>query len=89
MKFNPIKRILYTDKGDIIKKLDCPYKVHFSEPVTDAAPVDEHTCHICNGQIIDVKNYQESDLVKLSSNGSNVCFKIDTASPDLRIVYIQ
>jgi hypothetical protein len=87
MKFNPIKRILYTDKGEIIKKLNCPYKVAFSEPAIDSSN-DEHTCDICNGQIIDTNGYEDEALLQLSKN-INLCFKVDATQPNLRIVYIQ
>jgi hypothetical protein len=88
MKYNPIKRILYTDKGEIIRKLDCPYKVAFSEPVTDLPANDEHICSICNGEIIDTTGYEDEALLKLSKT-VNLCFKVDASQPNLRIVYIQ
>jgi hypothetical protein len=86
MKFNPIKRILYTDKGEIIKKLNCPYKVGFAE-TTAVAVEDEHICSICNGIIVDTYGIEDEALLQLSKT-ANLCFKVDTAQPNLRVIYI-
>jgi hypothetical protein len=87
MKFNPIKRILYTDKGEIIRKLDCPYKVTLTESISDASD-SEHVCEICNGEIVDITRYDDEGLLQLSKK-TNLCFKVDSAQPNLRMVYIQ
>lgn len=87
MKFNPIKRILYTDKGEIIRKLDCPYKVTFSNALTPTAHGD-HICDICHGEIIDTNSYEDEALLQLGKN-MNLCFKVDAAQSNLRIVYIN
>ena len=88
MKFNPIKRILYTDKGEVIKKLDCPYKVTFSEPTIDS-PVNEHICSICNGEIVDTNGYDDADLLRLMDKGHNLCFKVEPDQANVKIVYIN
>jgi hypothetical protein len=87
MKFNPIKRILYTDKGEIITKLDCPYKVTFSES-TEEAPEDDHICSICNGKIVDTYGIEDEALLEMSRS-TNLCFKVDETQPNLRMIYIQ
>lgn len=87
MKFNPIKRILYTDKGEIIRKLDCPYKVTFSDDVTPMVNGD-HICDICNGEIIDTNRYEDEALLQLGKNMS-LCFKVDATQANLRIIYIN
>jgi hypothetical protein len=86
MRFNPIKRILYTDKGEIIRKLNCPYKVDSME--TEAASSVGHICDICNGEIINTIEYEDEALLQLSKN-INLCFKVDATQPNLQIVYIQ
>jgi hypothetical protein len=87
MKFNPIKRILYTDKGEIIRKLDCPYKVTFSDGI-EHVPHGHDICDICNGEIIDTTGYEDEALLQLGKN-INLCFKVDAAQPNLRIIYIN
>ena len=87
MRFNPVKRILYTDKGEVIKKLDCPYKVTLSEAMLDS-PIADNVCDICNGEIVDTSSMNEEQLLTLSKH-SNVCFKIDPAQRNVNIVYIQ
>ena len=87
MKFNPIKRILYTDKGEVIRKLGCPYKVSFSEPVSDA-PNAGNICTICNGEIVETDGYDEASLLVLSQN-INLCFKVDAYQHNVHVVYIQ
>ena len=87
MKFNPVKRILYTDNGEIIGKLDCPYKASFIEPPLDA-PADDKICSICNKEIVDTKGYEDEVLLQLSKK-INLCLKVDSAQPNLRVLYIQ
>ena len=87
MKFNPIKRILYTDKGEVIRKLDCPYKVTFSDHLSHDAHGDD-VCDICNGQIVDTTGYEDEALLQLSKN-INLCLKVDASQPNLRIIYIN
>jgi hypothetical protein len=86
MKFNPIKRILYTDKGEIIGKLDCPYKVSFTEEPQVSA--DDNICSICNNEIVDTNGYDDEALLRLSKS-INLCLKVDSAQPNLRVLYIQ
>ncbi|MFN5848104.1 MAG: hypothetical protein ACK43K_06410 [Chitinophagales bacterium] len=31
MKFNPIKNELYTDSGELLKKLHCPYRMAWED----------------------------------------------------------
>jgi len=85
MKFNPIRRILYTDKGEIIGKLDCPYKVSFTE---SPEPVNDNICSICNKEIVDTNGYDDEALLQLSKS-INLCLKVDSAQPNLRVLYIQ
>lgn len=87
MKFNPIKRILYTDKGEIIRKLNCPYTVTVTEPVPHV-PQGDNICDICNGEIIDTTRFEDEALLQLSKN-TNLCFKVDASQPNLRIIYIN
>jgi hypothetical protein len=87
MKFNPIKRILYTDKGEIIRKLNCPYKVTFSDPISDA-PSGDHICDICNGEIVDTNGLEDEALLQLGK-AANLCFKVDPTQPNLKIIYVH
>ncbi len=84
MRFNPVKRILYTDKGEVIRKLDCPYRV--SLPENSCEPHSEHICDICNGEIIDTNAFDDDVLLQLGKNLS-LCFKVDATQPNLRLVY--
>jgi hypothetical protein len=88
MKFNPIKRILYTDKGEVITKLSCPYKVSFTGEVTSES-FSDHICDICNGEIVDTSSLGDDDLLTLAKTSSNLCIKIDPMQHNVRIVYIQ
>jgi hypothetical protein len=88
MKFNPIKRILYTDNGEVIKKLNCPYKVSFSAPVPHTS-LSGQTCDICNGTIVDTSTYADDDLLSIIRSNINVCFKIDPYQPNVKIVYVR
>jgi hypothetical protein len=87
MKFNPIRRILYTDKGEIIGKLDCPYKVSFTQ-ADPPLPANDNICSICNKEIVDTDGYDDEALLELSKT-INLCLKVDSAQPNLRVLYIQ
>lgn len=86
MRFNPIKRILYTDKGEMIRKLSCPFKVTVDE-IAPEPPSGDHICDICLGEIIDTEGFDDESLLQLSQR-SNVCFKVDATQPNIRIIYV-
>jgi hypothetical protein len=87
MKFNPIKRILYTDKGEVIRKLNCPYRVTIPEPDTHI-PQGDNICDICNCEIVDTTRFEDEALLQLSKN-MNLCFKVEASQPNVRVIYIN
>lgn len=88
MKFNPIKRTLYADNGDLITKLACPFKVDLPEGELLSTP-DKIRCDICNGEIVDTSGLNEEEIIKLTQTSSHLCLKIDPTQANVRIVYMR
>jgi hypothetical protein len=86
MKFNPIKRILYTDGGEVIKKLECPFTV--SDDSYSHTGSDEF-CHICNQPVVDTSKASDAELMRLASQHPGLCLKVDPAQQNLQIVYAR
>jgi hypothetical protein len=74
MRYNPIKKIVYTDSGQKIKELNCPELVQWNElkPTNDK----NRMCSLCQKSIIDTENLTDFELLNLVKQDQNTCFKV-------------
>ena len=75
MKFNPFTNNLYTDKGEFIKKLTCPFRMNWSElhPIKEGV----RNCNQCNHSIIDTAILKDYELLEMVRTNPNTCLKVD------------
>ena len=85
MKFNPITKKLFSDDGQLIKKVNCPYKMQWD----DLSPIDNEInikrCSICDHNIIDTANLNDVQLLNLVRENPKTCFKINFNQQNLKI----
>lgn len=87
MKFNPIKRILYTEEGQLIKKLDCPFTISAKEDSPKSGTQYYTLCKICSQQLIDTSTWSDAELLEYTEKHPTVCLKVDPKQKNVRIVY--
>lgn len=84
MIFDPQTQTLYTENGDIIKKLFCPYPIdwHSLEKVQDKA----RKCSTCNHLVLDTACYTEQVLVEILNSNAHTCLKIESYQTNIKIL---
>lgn len=83
MKFNPITNELFTDKGQYVKRLYCPYKVEWAD--MEKTSLSARKCSICKHDIIDTAFLTDEDLLKTVETNKNTCFKLNFYQHNLTI----
>jgi hypothetical protein len=84
MKFNPLTKTIYTDGGDFIKIMNCPYKVRWDnlDPTTSIT----RKCTNCAHFILDTAALTDKDLLQIVRQNPEVCLKIDLNQYNLNII---
>lgn len=83
MKFDPITNELYTDQGQFVKRLYCPFKVERSD--MEKTSLIARKCSICKHDIIDTAFLSDEDLLKTVETNKNTCFKLNFNQNNLTI----
>lgn len=84
MKFNPLTKEIYTDKGKFIKQMNCPYSMNWDdlEKSTDSS----RKCVTCNHSIIDTEFLSDDELLKMVKRNPETCLQIDLNQTNIKIV---
>jgi hypothetical protein len=86
LKFNPITRRLYTDGGELIKQLRCPYRMAWDALVpTDKGSVRQ--CQTCERPITDTVGMADDDVLAMVRTDPSACLKVSLDQANLRVVY--
>ena len=86
MKFNPITNKLFSNEGDFINQLHCPYKVEWDTLVGNSEN-GNRSCGICESEIIDTNHLEDSEIISFIGNNPNICLKLNFNQENLEIVY--
>lgn len=84
MKFDPITKDIYTDKGEFIKAMNCPYTMKWDK----LEPTNSHSrkCAQCDHLVADTAVLTDADLLKMVRQNPDTCLKIDLNQSNLQIV---
>ena len=85
MKFDPITKEVFTDNGEFIKKLDCPYKMNWDDLEEVNNPILRN-CSICDQSIIDTENISDDELLKMVRHKPDTCIKIDLNQHNIKLI---
>lgn len=85
VKFNPLTASLYTDDNQLLKVLECPYNISWSN-CTSTQNSDIRTCDICERQITDTGNFTDQQLRRLISEKPDACLKVELNQDNLRVI---
>ncbi|WP_027004033.1 hypothetical protein [Hugenholtzia roseola] len=84
MKFDPIKKEVYTDKGEFIKKMNCPYKMNWDN--LEQSTTGFRKCANCNHLIVDTELLTDYELLKMVKENPDTCLKIDLNQQNIKLV---
>jgi len=85
MKFNPLKKELYTDDSTLIKKMHCPYKLHWE--ALEESDTSDRKCNRCNHMIVNTAHLTDQTLLDMVLNNPDTCLKLDINQPNIKIQY--
>lgn len=84
MRFDPIKKEIYTDEGEFIKQMNCPYKMNW-----DNLEVTDNTyriCLNCNHLIVDTELLTDIEILNIVKDNPSTCFKVDLNQPNIKLI---
>ena len=84
MKFNPLTKAIYTDNGDFVKAMNCPYKVRWDN--LEATSSSTRKCTNCDHSILDTAALTDEDLLQIVRQHPDTCLKIDLNQHNLNII---
>ena len=86
MKLNPITQELFTDEGELIKRLHCPHNLRWDEMITDEGRAKNNICTNCDHEIIDPSGYSDSKLLELVRWKEKCCIALDLHRGDVKVI---
>ena len=87
MKYNPSDKTLYTNDGEFIKKLHCPYTSLTWDNLTRIDGSLDRLCGVCEKNVMETKNMSDKSLLALLQDNPDTCLKIDFKQENIRIVH--
>jgi hypothetical protein len=84
MKFNPLTKEIYTDKGEFVKTMNCPYKMNWDNLETTI--INMRKCANCDHLIVDTEVITDDELLKMVRQNPDICLKIDLNQQNIKIV---
>ena len=84
MKFNPLTKEIYTDKGEFVKTMNCPYKMSWDNLETTI--INMRKCANCDHLIVDTEVLTDDELLKMVRQNPAICLKIDLNQQNIKIV---
>ncbi len=84
MKFNPHTKEVYTDQGEFIKKMDCPFEMNWDNLTIGNRPKSRN-CFQCNQSIIDTAYLTDGELLDTLKQNPHTCIKIDLNQANLQL----
>ena len=84
MKFDPITKDIYTDKGEFVKTMNCPYKMSWDK--LEATNSTLRKCAKCDHLIVDTESLTDDDLMGIIRQNPETCLKIDLNQNNIQII---
>ena len=84
MKFDPIKKEVYTDTGKLIKKMNCPYQMNWDN--LELTNSNSRKCEICNQLIVNTELFSDIELLEMVNGNPETCLKIDLNQKNIKII---
>ncbi len=85
MKFNPITKELFTDNNLLIKKLECPFNIKWSD-LSLTTTYGVRSCNLCKNTITDTDALTDKVVVEIVKLDANICLKVNLNQLNIRMV---
>jgi len=86
MKFDPISKRIYTDNGELIKQMHCPYRMAWNDLIVVDELDSSRQCSVCDHGVIDTAKHNDKELLEMSQQDPNTCFKLSMDQDGLEII---
>lgn len=84
MKFNPLTKTIYTNSGEFVKTMNCPYKVRWDN--LEATTSTTRKCTNCAHSILDTAALTDDDLLHIVRQHPDTCLKVDLNQHNISII---
>ena len=84
MKFDPINKEVFTDNGEFIKQMNCPYNIKWDN--LEETSKTSRKCSNCDQLIINTEYVSDAELLFMVRENSDTCLKIDLNQNNLKII---
>lgn len=84
MKFDPLKKEIYTDNSVLVKTMNCPYKMSWDN--LEITNTTKRKCINCDHLIVDTEGMTDDELLKIIRQNPDTCLKIDLNQANIKIV---
>ncbi len=84
MIFNLKTNSLYTDNGELIKKLGCPFKIEWDD--LKAVGKRKRRCEKCTHLILDSGQFSDEELLSILRDNPTTCLMVDFNQTNLSII---
>ena len=86
MKYNPLTKTLFTNDGEILKKLYCPRFKQWEELAQSNVVASRH-CDHCEKSVLDTSNLSDLELRRLVDHAPDACLKVDLNQDNITVTY--
>ncbi len=87
LKFNPSTSELFAGNGQLIKKLQCPYRIDWDSLNKNLGDSGSRQCSQCSHSIIDAGRYSAESLLEMLAVEPGTCLKISLTDPNVQIIH--
>jgi len=84
MKFDPLTKEIFTDTGEFVKAMHCPYKMRWEDLEPENS--QKRKCSTCDRFILDTKDLTDETLMKIVSQNADTCLKIDLNQKNIKVI---
>lgn len=76
MQYKVDTKELYTDKGEFVKKMQCPRDVEWGNITTGKNDIERNCIH-CNKSVLNIEFLSDDEVVFLLNKRPETCLKIN------------
>jgi len=86
LKFNPITKKIYTDDGEYLKKMYCPFIIQWNKLNSIDNSNTIKNCLICKKNIIDTAFFNDEQIRNMIKEDKKTCLKINLKQNNIKII---
>lgn len=85
MKFNAITQELFTDSGQLIKRLSCAFDIDWEALGAESGTVGSRKCSICSHSVLDTALVDGDTLLRTVIEKPATCLKVHIDQHNIKI----